>query len=91
MSSLGKISNRPTSMSKIRTSLLQLEKTEKFPVGPTSERPGPTLLMAVVTAVKFVTASRFSKLSNTTDAAKIKKYAAAYTLTARTTPCGTGL
>ena len=91
MSSIGKISSRPTSISKISTSLLQFEKTEKFPVGPTSDNPGPTLFMAVVTAVKLVTASKFSKLSSTTDAAKIKKYAAAYTLTARTTSCGTGL
>ena len=54
-SNMGKISSRPTSMSKDSSSLDQGEKLEKLPMGPTISRPGPTLLMQAATAVNVVT------------------------------------
>ena len=41
----------------MKTNFEKTEKFEKLPVGPTSARPGPMLLMVVSTAVKFVTRS----------------------------------
>ena len=55
---MGKISRRPTSMSKDSSSLDHQEKAEKFPMGPTTSRPGPMLLMHAVRAVKVVTMSK---------------------------------
>ena len=48
--SMGKISKRPMSMARERTTLLRGEKAAKFPIGPTSPRPGPTLLRQVSAA-----------------------------------------
>ena len=41
---MGKISRRPTTIHRDMVSLDRGESTEKLPVGPTSSRPGPTLL-----------------------------------------------
>ena len=68
---MGKISSLPANISKINTSLLNQEKQEKLPVGPTNSRPGPMLFMAETTAVKLVVGSRLSNDINNTDAAKI--------------------
>ena len=71
-SSSGNSSRRPASMSKIRTSLEKSENMEKFPLGPTRERPGPMLLSVAATAEKLVIRSKlFSAISNM-EKAKIK-------------------
>ena len=49
---MGKISNRPASISKLSSSLAQGAKAEKFPVGPTMPKPGPMLLIQALSAVK---------------------------------------
>ena len=41
---MGKISRRPTTMHRDMVILDRGESREKFPVGPTSSSPGPTLL-----------------------------------------------
>ena len=57
----GKISRRPASISKVRISFENQENMPKFPVGPTSSRPGPILLKVAATAVKFVIRLKSSK------------------------------
>lgn len=69
--SRGKSSNLPASISNMKTNFEKTEKFEKLPVGPTSARPGPMLLMVVSTAVKFVTRSLPSNATIKTDEAKI--------------------
>ena len=59
--SMGKISKRPMSMARERTTLLRGEKAAKFSIGPTAPRPGPTLLRQVSAAVKDVVRSNPSK------------------------------
>lgn len=44
-------------MSNIKTILLKGEKNPKFAAGPTSSKPGPTLLSVAATAVKLVISS----------------------------------
>ena len=73
---MGKISSRPTSMSKDSSSLDQGEKLEKLPMGPTISRPGPTLLMQAATAVNVVTRSNCSRDTNRQDATKTIRYTA---------------
>ena len=51
---IGKISRRPASISKLRTSLDRVLKALKLQVGPTASRPGPMLLKQASTAVKLV-------------------------------------
>ena len=58
-------------MSKISTIFENGEKKLKFWVGPTSESPGPMLLIVAVTAVKFVVKSWLSMEMQSTDSAKI--------------------
>lgn len=55
--SMGNISSLPASIQKDKTSLLKLEKTLKFPMGPTNENPGPILPRAASTAVAVVSKS----------------------------------
>ena len=52
--STGKSSSRPTSISKVSTSLLKALKAAKFLAGPTPASPGPMLLIVAATAVKLV-------------------------------------
>ena len=73
---MGKISSRPTSMSKDSSSLDQGENSEKLPMGPTISRPGPTLLMQVATAVKVVTKSICSRDTSRQDTTKMAMYTA---------------
>ena len=65
---IGYISNRPKIIAKDSTNLLNTEKAEKFPMGPTISNPGPTLLMQVMTAVRVVVKE---KLSNPTTTAML--------------------
>ena len=81
--SIGKISKRPTSMSKDSSSLERGEKDEKFPMGPTTSRPGPTLLMQVATEVKVVTRSISSRDTSRQETAKSAMYTAKYRYTPR--------
>ena len=46
---------------------------EKFDVGPTTEKPGPTLLKLVATAEKVVIKSKLSRLTTRIDRKNIKK------------------
>ena len=71
--SIGKISSLPASISNINTYLENVENIAKFPVGPTSSKPGPMLFRVAATAVKFVTKSKLSKLISSTEPAKIAK------------------
>ena len=71
---MGNSSSRPASISKESTSLDSGEKIPKFPVGPISERPGPTLFNVVATAVKLVTRSNSSKLMIKMDTAISMRY-----------------
>lgn len=72
----GKISSLPASISKISTHFARGENREKFPVGPTSSRPGPILFKVAATAVKLVVKSYASSPSIRTEPAKIKIYTA---------------
>ena len=72
--SMGKISSRPTSMSKDSSSLENAEKEEKLPMGPTISRPGPTLLIQVATAVNTVTRSICSRDTSRQETVKIAMY-----------------
>ena len=69
---MGKISNRPASMSKISTSLAGSAKPLKFCMGPTSSRPGPMLFSVAATAVKLVTMSKPFRLMSRKDPTKMK-------------------
>ena len=52
---MGYISSLPSSMAKVKTIFESGENIEKFPIGPTSDRPGPTFERQVSGAVKLVT------------------------------------
>lgn len=78
--SIGKISRRPASMSKIITSFAGFVKLPKFIMGPTCARPGPMLFKVAAMAVKFVTISKPSRLMSRKDTTKMKKYAPINTL-----------
>lgn len=69
----------------MRMHLEKGEKMEKFPVGPTRQKPGPTLFNVVATAEKLVVKSRLSTLINKNESSMIAKYVAANTLVERTT------
>ena len=58
---MGYISSRPSTIRKDNASLLSTEKAAKFPAGPTSSSPGPTLLMQVITAVRVVPKEKFAQ------------------------------
>ena len=76
MSMSGNISRRPNSISSDSTSLLASEKALKLPLGPTMERPGPTLPMQVKTPVTVVVKSKSSSDTSSMDAAHIATNAA---------------
>lgn len=59
--STGKSSSLPAIISKMNTHFDKIENVEKPPVGPTSPRPGPILLIVAATDVKVVTRSLFSR------------------------------
>ena len=61
-------------MSKDSSSLDHQEKAEKFPMGPTTSRPGPMLLMQAVRAVKVVTMSKPSRLSSRKETVNTRRY-----------------
>ena len=69
--SIGKSSSLPASISMIRTILVGSEKNAKFCVGPTPSSPGPILLRAANTDVKFVIRSWLSNDTRIIDIAKI--------------------
>ena len=54
---IGKISNRPANISKDKTSFETSDNDEKFPTGPTTFIPGPTLFKHVATAEKALAKS----------------------------------
>ena len=56
--SIGNISSLPISIQTDRRILENGEKIEKFPVGPTSAKPGPTFEIHVVTLVNVVMRSK---------------------------------
>ena len=60
----------------------------KFPVGPTSSRPGPILLKVAATAVKFVIRLKSSKAIRNMEDAKISTYTMKKIFVERTTSCG---
>ena len=63
----------------------------KFPVGPTSSRPGPILLKVAATAVKFVIRLKSSKAIRNMEDAKISIYTMKKIFVERTTSCGMAL
>ena len=68
---IGSSSSLPASISKMSMSLDGAEKNAKFPLGPTSESPGPILFIAATTDVKVVTISCPSKDSANTEAVRM--------------------
>ena len=72
--SMGKSSSLPASISKISTYFEKSEKKLKFSVGPTSDSPGPILLIVAATAVKQVSVSCPSIETSRVETAKIKTY-----------------
>lgn len=54
---IGNISSRPANISKDKTSFDTSDKDEKFPTGPTTFIPGPTLFKHVATAEKALVKS----------------------------------
>ena len=73
-SNKGTISSLPISILSINTNFESDEKIEKLPIGPTSERPGPTLPSVVATEVKLVIKSKLSKLIKRSDVRNIARY-----------------
>lgn len=74
--SIGRNSSLPAIMSKQKTSLLNGEKPEKFPIGPTSPKPGPIFESVAITDVTDVIKSfPFMDISNveTTNTAEYMK------------------
>ena len=57
---IGKISKRPASISKHKSSFDGKEKAAKLPIGPTISSPGPTLFKQADTEVNDVTKSNSS-------------------------------
>lgn len=72
--SIGNISKRPTSISNDKTSFEIHDKLEKFPVGPTIPKPGPTLLIHVATDENAEVKSIFCKAIIKKDAQNMIKY-----------------
>ena len=58
---MGKISRRPIIIHSDMTILDRWEKAEKLPVGPTSSKPGPTLLIHVRAELKDTEKGKSSK------------------------------
>ena len=58
--SMGIISSLPSIMHVVKTILLRFEKSAKLPMGPTSSKPGPMLLMVAITAEKEDIKSKLS-------------------------------
>ena len=86
----GNISSLPASISKIKTRREPSENPPKFPVGPTTESPGPILLSVAKTAVKLVVKSKLSKLIKRTENTSIARYETINTLIDLTVSCSTG-
>ena len=57
---IGKISSLPIRILVARTIFEKSLKSAKFSIGPTLEKPGPTLFMQVTTAVIVVVKSKLS-------------------------------
>ena len=58
--SKGKISTRPKSMMSMAATFWKLNKPAKLPIEPTSPKPGPTLPMQAMEAVREVLKSMLS-------------------------------
>ena len=71
--SIGYISSLPTIIHKDKTALPRLEKSAKFPAGPTVPKPGPILLRHAITAVVVETISLLSSDNTIADAANTAK------------------
>ena len=69
----GRSSSRPASISKIRIIFEKQLYREKFPVGPTTENPGPILFNVAATADMFVSKSKPSTEISRIDSPKIRK------------------
>ena len=63
----GNNSSRPANISNISTIFEGILKPLKFPAGPTTESPGPVLLIQAFTAEKSVTRSKESSVKIKTD------------------------
>ncbi len=72
--SIGNISSLPASISNIKTNFEKSLKPAKFPVGPTTPRPGPTLLIVHAMEEKFVVISNPFKETSSRETIKIIKY-----------------
>lgn len=70
-SRIGKSSNLPASISKIRTIFDRTEKSAKLPVGPTTSSPGPMLFKQAITAVKLVVESKLSREIRNTETTSV--------------------
>ena len=71
---IGKISRRPTSISRARIIFEKIEYDAKFPEGPTAPMPGPILLRHATVAVIFVSIDSPSTDIRSTDAIIIAIY-----------------
>ena len=89
--SSGNSSRRPANISNIRTYFEKLLKKPKFPVGPTSERPGPMLLIVAATEVNDVVAPYPSNDIANMERANKNMNVMKYALVALTTSCSIGL
>ncbi len=69
---IGKISSLPINISRERIAFEKDEKPEKFEVGPTQFKPGPIFDKHEMTAVKFVSRLKLSKLIKSIEAKSIK-------------------
>ena len=58
---MGKSSSLPRSIAKERSIFEKAEYSEKFDVGPTASKPGPTLLKQAAVAEKLVSIEKGSK------------------------------
>lgn len=72
-SRIGKISSLPANILKIITNFDRLEKSPKFPMGPTISKPGPILFKVAAIAVKVEVKSKLSKLTINKEPANINK------------------
>ena len=75
---IGIISSRPISIVNERTTVEKSENTEKFPIGPTTSNPGPTLFSVAITADAFVSNEKASIEINSVESKNIAKYTTIY-------------
>ena len=88
---IGNISSLPSNISKDKIIFEKSESAEKLPTGPIEPKPGPTLLIQVVTAEKVSSKGRLLKAMRKSDKPITKIYITIYPETLFTMSSSSGL